>query len=54
LPKNKNILMNLNGTDFLINEKNYEHFNSLPKSQQEAVKQTMLLMILSMLKDRHY
>jgi hypothetical protein len=51
MPKNKNVLMNLNGTDFLRNDKNYEHLNSLSKSQQEAVKQ---LMILSMLKDRYF
>jgi hypothetical protein len=42
--------MILNGIDFLINDKNYEHFNSLSKSQQEAVKQ---LMILKMLKNAY-
>ncbi len=51
MPENKNVLMNLNGMDFLINDKNYKHFQSLTKEQQEAIKQTM---ILSMLKGRYY
>jgi hypothetical protein len=28
-------------------ERNYKHFNSLPKSQQEAIKQTMILGMLN-------
>ena len=51
MPKNKNVLMNINGVDFHIDDNNYKHFNSLPKIQQEAIKQTM---ILGFLKDRYY
>ena len=43
MPKNKNVLMNINGVDFHIDDKNYKHFKSLPKIQQEAVKQMMIL-----------
>ncbi len=32
----------MNGTEFLTNDKNYEHFNLLSKSQQETVKQLMI------------
>ena len=41
MPKNKNVLMNIHGVDFQIDDKSYKHFKSLPKSQQEAIKQTM-------------
>ncbi len=51
MPKNKNVLMNIHGVDFQIDEKSYKHFKSLPKIQQEAIKQTM---ILGFLKDRYY
>jgi hypothetical protein len=51
MPKNKNVLMDIGGVKIYINDKNYEHFNSLSKSQQEAIKQSMLL---SMLNDRYY
>jgi len=43
--------MNINGVDFHIDDNNYKHFKSLPKIQQEAIKQTM---ILGFLKDRYY
>jgi len=43
--------MNIHGVDFHIDDNNYKHFKSLPKIQQEAIKQTM---ILGMLNDRYY
>jgi len=49
--ENKNVLMNIGGVKIYINDTSYEHFNLLPKSQQEAIKQTM---ILDMLNDRYY
>ena len=33
--------------DFNINDSLFKHFNSLPKSQQEAIKQTMILGMLN-------
>ena len=51
MPKNKNVLMNIHGVDFQIDDKSYKHFKSLPKIQQEAIKQTM---ILGFLKDRYH
>jgi hypothetical protein len=51
MPKNKNVLMNIYGVDFHIDDNSYKHFKSLPKKQQEAIKQTM---ILGMLNDRYY
>ena len=51
MPKNKNVSMNIHGVDFHIDDNNYKHFKSLPKIQQEAIKQTM---ILGMLNDRYY
>ena len=47
MPKNKNVLMNINGVDFHIDDINYKHFKSLPKMQQEAIKQTMILGMLN-------
>ena len=44
--ENKNVLMNLNGVDFYINDENNKHFQSLPKHQQEAIKQIMILEML--------
>ncbi len=52
MPENKNVFMNFKGTDFLINDKNYKHFQSLTKEQQEAIKQTMILRMLK-LKDNY-
>ena len=46
MPKNKNVLMNVNGVDFHIDDNNCKHFKSLPKMQQEAVKQMMMLGVL--------
>ena len=51
MTENQNVLMDIGGVKIYVNDKNYEHFNSLSKSQQEAIKQTMLL---SMLNDRYY
>ena len=50
MPENNNVLMQIGGVNIYVNDKNYEHFHSLPKSQQEAVKQ---LMILKMLKNEY-
>jgi hypothetical protein len=47
MPKNNNVLMNVEGVDFYINDRLFKHFNSLPKSQQEAIKQTMILGMLN-------
>jgi hypothetical protein len=41
-----NVLMNIGGVNIYVNDTNYAHFNSLPKSQQEAIKQTMILKML--------
>ena len=46
MPKNNNVLMNVEGVDFHIDDNNYKHFKSLPKMQQEAVKQMMILGLL--------
>jgi len=46
MPENQNVLMDIGGVKIYVNDKNYEHFNSLPKSQQEAVKQLMILKML--------
>jgi hypothetical protein len=35
--------MNINGVYFHIDDNNYKHFKYLPKMQQEAVKQMMIL-----------
>ena len=48
--ENNNVLMNLNGVDFYINHENNKHSQSLPKHQQEAIKQ---LMISEMLKSTY-
>jgi hypothetical protein len=45
-----NVLMNIGGVNIYVNDTNYAHFNSLPKSKQEAIKQ---MMILSMLNGRY-
>ncbi len=50
MPEKNNVLMDIGGFKIYINDKNYEHFSSLPKHQQEAVKQ---LMILKMLKNEY-
>ena len=47
MPKNKNVLMNVEGVDFYINDDNYKHFQSLSKFEQEVKKKTMLLQISS-------
>ena len=47
MPKNKNVLMNVEGVDFYINDSLFKHFNSLSKIQQEAIKQTMILGMLN-------
>ena len=47
MPKNNNVLMNFEGVDFYIDDSLFKHFNSLPKSQQEAIKQTMILGMLN-------
>ena len=44
--ENKNVLMNLNGVDFYITDENYKPFQSLPKHQQEAVKQITIFEML--------
>ena len=47
MTKNQNVLMQIGGVNIYVNDTNYEHFNSLPKSQQEAIKQTMILGMLN-------
>ena len=42
----ENVLMNIGGVNIYVSDKNYTHFNSLPKSQQEAIKQMMTLKLL--------
>ncbi len=42
--------MDIGGVKIYLDDKNYKHFKSLPKEQQEAIKQTMML---DMLKDRY-
>ena len=49
--ENNNVLMNLNGVDFYINDENNKHFQFLPKHQQEAEKQLMILEMLKNLYD---
>ena len=39
--------MNVEGVDFYINDSLLNHFKSLPKMQQEAVKQMMILGMLN-------
>ena len=48
MPKNKTVLMNINGVDFHIDDKNYKHFKSLPKIQQEAYQKSSLLEHISL------
>jgi hypothetical protein len=43
--------MNFKGIDFLINDKNYKHFQSLTKGQREAIKRTMILRMLNLKDD---
>ena len=38
--------MKVEGVDFYINDSLFKHFKSLPKQQQEAIKQTMILGML--------
>ena len=47
MPENKNVLMNIEGVDFYINDELFKHFKLLPKMQQEAVKQMMVLGMLN-------
>jgi hypothetical protein len=47
MPKNRNVLMNVEGVDFYINDSLFKHFQKLPKIQQEAIKQTMILGMLN-------
>ena len=47
MPINKNVLMNVEGVDFHINDDNYRQFQSLSKFEQEVKKKTMLLQISS-------
>jgi hypothetical protein len=47
--EDQNVLMDIGGVQIYLN--NYDHFNSLPQLQQEAIKQTMILEIL---KDRYH
>ena len=42
MSENKNVLMNVNGMNFYINDDNYKHFKSLQKPQQELIKQRMI------------
>ena len=51
MPKNKNVLMNVEGVDSFINDSLFKHLKSLPKMQQEAVKQNMLLGLLKSVYD---
>ena len=41
--KNKNVLMNVEGVDWFLNDENMKHFQSLPLEKQAAVQQMMLL-----------
>ena len=42
----ENVLMNIGGVNIYVSDKNYTHFNSLPKSKQEAIKQMVTLKLL--------
>ena len=45
MPKNKNVIMNIEGVDFELSDTNYKHFKTQTKEQQEAIKQIILLKI---------
>ena len=40
--ENNNVLMSIRGVNLQLSDDNYKHFQSLPKHQQEAIKQLML------------
>ena len=46
MPENKNVLMSIEDVDLQLSDDNYKHFQSLPKHQQEAIKQCMILKLL--------
>jgi len=46
MPKKQNVLMDVEGMKLFLNDANYNHYKSLPKPQQEAIKQLMMLKIL--------
>ena len=41
--KKKNVLMNVEGVNWFLNDENMKHFQSLPPERQAAVQQMMLL-----------
>ena len=45
MPKNKNVIMNIQGVDFELSDTTFNHFKSQTKHQQEAIKQIILLKI---------
>ena len=45
MPKNKNVIMNLQGVDFELSDTTFNHFKSQTKHQQKAIKQIILLKI---------
>ena len=46
MPKNKNVLMEIDNMKMFLNDANYNHYKSLPTHQQEAIKQIMILKML--------
>ena len=45
MPKNENVIMNIQGVDFELSDTNFNHFKSQTKDVQEAIKQFILLKI---------
>ena len=41
--KKKNVLMNVEGVNWFLNDENMKHFQGLPPERQAAVQQMMLL-----------
>ena len=41
--KKKNVLMNVEGVNWFLNDENMKHFQSLPPERQAVVQQMMLL-----------
>ena len=40
--KNKNVIMNVEGVNWFLNDENKKHFDSLPPHEQAFVQQMML------------
>ena len=47
MPKNRNVLMNVEGVDFYINDDNYKHFQSLSNFEQEVKKKILFMSVIT-------